>query len=120
MAAEDETRIEPILWGLFVAGGMIALLIPIQILLVNIATALGLIQPQTFDYDHMLNLVRNPITKLYLLVLICGPLIHGMHRFRHTLYEWGLKGWGELVGVFCYGAALSGCGLAAYVLLTLH
>ncbi len=118
--SEDETRIEPIMWGVFVAGGMAALLIPIHILVVNLATAFGLIPAQTFDYQHMLNLVRNPITKLYLLVVICGPLLHGMHRFRHTLYEWGFKGWGELVAVFCYGTALAGCGLAAYILMTLH
>ena len=48
------------------------------------------------------------------------PLFHGAHRFRFTLYD-GLqiKHLNELIAVFCYGSAVAGTVLAAYLLWNL-
>lgn len=107
---------EPFLWMLFSAGGVVAaLLIPIQLLIFGIAIPMGWINAPT--YDHVLALARNPIGRLYLLVLCTLPLFHWAHRFRYTLYD-GLqiKHLNELVNTFCYGGAIVGTAVAAYLI----
>ena len=44
-------------------------------------------------------------------------LFHWAHRFRHTLYD-GLqiKHLNELVAILCYGSALAGSAMAAFLL----
>ena len=44
------------------------------------------------------------------------PLFHWAHRFRFTLYD-GLqiKHLNELINIFCYGGAVLGTVLAAYL-----
>jgi fumarate reductase subunit D len=50
-------------------------------------------------------------------VLCAFPLFHWAHRFRFTLYD-GLKvkHLNEIIFVFCYGGALVGTLVAAYLL----
>jgi fumarate reductase subunit D len=108
---------EPILWLLFSAGGVVsAMLMPIHLLLFGLAFPLGWLEPPS--YDSLLALVRHPITKLYLLVFCTLPLFHWAHRFRFTLYD-GLqiKHLNELINALCYGGAVLGTGIAAYLLL---
>ena len=110
---------EPFLWLLFSAGGVIAaLLIPVHLLLFGLAFPLGWLNGPS--YPSLLELVRHPITRLYLFVLCTLALFHWAHRFRYTLYD-GLqiKHLDELINTFCYGGALLGTVVAAYLLATI-
>jgi fumarate reductase subunit D len=68
----------------------------------------------------LLALLQSPITRIYLLVLCSMPLFHFAHRFRYTLYD-GLqiKHLNEMVFAGCYGVAVIGTLLAAYLVVTL-
>jgi len=104
------------LWALFSAGGVVsAFLIPVHLFLFGLAFPLGWTGPAT--YGHLLELVRLPLIKIYLLVLCSLPLFHWAHRFRYTLYD-GLKvkHLNEVIFVFCYGGAALGTVAAAYLL----
>src|SRR5437868_5744443 len=106
---------EPFLWMLFSAGGVVAaLLIPIHLLLFGVAFPLGWLNPPA--YEWLLRLAGSPLGRLYLLVLCTLPLFHWAHRFRYTLYD-GLqiKHLNELVNTFCYGGAIVGAAVAAYM-----
>jgi len=107
---------EPFLWSLFSSGGMIAALVfPILLFLFGLAFPLGWVEAPS--YASLLTLARNPLVKLVLFGLCSLPLFHGAHRFRFTLYD-GLqiKHLNELIAVFCYGSAIAGTILAAYIL----
>jgi fumarate reductase subunit D len=107
---------EPFLWLLFSAGGVVsAMLLPIHLLLFGLAFPLGWLDAP--GYEKLLALVRHPVTRLYLFVLCWLSLFHWAHRFRFTLYD-GLqiKHLNELINIFCYGGAVVGTALAAYLL----
>ena len=107
---------EPLLWLLFSAGGVVsALLMPIHLLLFGLAFPLGWLEGPS--QQHLLELLRHPLTRVYLLVLCSLPLFHWAHRFRFTLYD-GLqiKHLNELINVFCYGGAVLGTAVAGYLL----
>ena len=111
---------EPLLWSLFSSGGMIAaLLIPILLFLFGLAFPLGWVEAPS--YRSMLELVRQPLVRLILFGLCSLPFFHGAHRFRFTLYD-GLqiKHLNELIAVSCYGSAIVGTLVAAYLLWNLH
>src|SRR5881392_2634758 len=106
----------PLFWTLFSVGGVVAaFLIPIHLFLFGLAFPLGWIQPPT--YERLLALARLPLVRLYLFVLCSLPLFHWAHRFRYTLYD-GLQltHLTALIAVLCYGAALLGTALTAYLL----
>ena len=65
-------------------------------------------------------LVRLPLVRLYLFVLCSLSLFHWAHRFRYTLYD-GLrvKHLNELIFALCYGGAVVGTAVAAYLLWTI-
>ena len=112
----NKRTLEPLLWMLFSAGGVVAaMLVPIHLLLFGLAIPLGWITPPT--YEHMLGLLRHPLTRIYLFVLCSLALFHWAHRFRYTLYD-GLqiKHLNELINPLCYGGAIVGSLLAAYFL----
>jgi fumarate reductase subunit D len=109
--------IEPFLWLLFSAGGVLAaLFLPILVFLFGVAFPLKWISSPR--HDDLLALLRNPLTLIVLFVLCALALFHWAHRFRYTLYD-GLqiKHLNGLINVFCYGGALVGSAAAAYVLL---
>lgn len=106
--------ITPFLWVLFSAGGTIAaLLFPVHLFLIGLAFPLGWLEAPSYDFLH--GLVKHPVTRLYLFVLISFPLFHWAHRFRYTLYDGlQLKHLSLLIVTFCYGAALVGSAMVAY------
>ena len=110
-------RIEPILWLLFSAGGIVAaLMIPVLLLLFGVLFPLELVAPP--DHAHLLAVVRNPLTRLVLFGTCVLALFHWAHRFKYTLYDGlQLKRLNELIAAVCYGGAVLGSVLAAYVLL---
>ncbi len=108
--------ITPFLWLLFSAGGTVAaLLFPVHVLLTGLAVPLGWLEAPS--YESVRGLVRNPVAQLYLFVFISLPLFHWAHRFRYTLYDGlQLKHLTALVAVLCYGTAVLGTAMTAYLL----
>jgi fumarate reductase subunit D len=106
---------EPLFWSLFSAGGVVAaFFVPVTLILTGVAVPAGWIKE-----DDLLPLVRHPLTRVYLFVLISLPLFHWAHRFRYVAADLGLKVLGVVLPIVCYGAAILGTALAAYVLLRL-
>jgi fumarate reductase subunit D len=107
---------EPLLWTLFSAGGVVAALaVPVHLFLFGVAIPLGWVGDP--GHEHLLALLRHPLTRLYLFVLCTLALLHAAHRFRYTLYD-GLqiKHLNELINVACYGGAVAGSVAAAWLL----
>jgi len=108
---------EPFLWALFSSGGVVAaFLIPVLLVLYGLAFPLGWVAAPSFE--STLALVRHPLTRLVLFGLCSLPLFHWAHRFRFTLYD-GLqiKHLNEVINMVCYGGAVVGTLVAAYLLV---
>jgi fumarate reductase subunit D len=108
--------IEPLLWLLFSAGGVLAaLLLPILLLLFGLAFPLGWVAPP--GHEHLLAVLRHPLTRVVLFLLCMLSLFHWAHRFRYTLYD-GLqiKHLNEVINLVCYGGAVVGSVAAGYLL----
>ncbi len=106
---------EPFLWLLFSAGGVIAAIVmPVPLFLFGLAFPLGWLEGPS--YDRLLELLRHPVGKLYLVCLCSLPLFHWAHRFRFTLFD-GLqiKHLNELIDTFCYGGAILGTAVSVYI-----
>ncbi len=108
--------ITPFLWLLFSAGGTVAaLLFPVHLFLTGVAIPLGWLEAPGYPSVH--GLLRHPLARLYVFVLIALPLFHWAHRFRYTLYDGlQLKHLTELIATLCYGTALVGTAMAARAL----
>jgi fumarate reductase subunit D len=108
--------IEPLLWLLFSAGGvMAALFLPASVFLFGVAFPLRWLSPP--DYGQLLAIVSHPLTRLVLLAVCSLSLFHWAHRFRYTLYD-GLqiKHLNEVINSLCYGGAMLGTLATAYIL----
>ncbi|HEX9880856.1 MAG TPA: fumarate reductase subunit FrdD [Candidatus Binatia bacterium] len=102
---------EPFWWGLFSAGGVVAaIFIPIHILITGMAVPLGWLAESSAVYQHAW-------VKLYLFVLVSLPLFHWAHRFYFTLKDMGLKVIDKPLAFLCYGSAVVGTIIAAWLLL---
>ena len=111
-------RIEPILWLLFSAGGvMAAVLLPILIVLFGLAIPLGWVQP---DYDQLYALVSHWLTRLVVLGLFVLMLFHWAHRFKYTvIHGLQLARIETPISVLSYGGALVGSAAALLIVLTI-
>src|SRR5262245_43509034 len=108
--------IEPLLWLLFSAGGMLAaLMIPVLLGLFGLAFPLGWLSPPS--HAHLVAVLGHPVIRAGLLLFCVLSLFHWAHRFRYTLYD-GLqiKHLNELINVLCYGGAIVGSVAAGYFL----
>jgi fumarate reductase subunit D len=108
--------IEPFLWMLFSAGGVLAaLFLPVLLLLFGLVFPLGWLTPPSHEY--LLAVLRHPLTRVVLFLLCTLALVHAAHRFRYTLYD-GLqiKHLNEVINLLCYGGAVAGSVAAAYLL----
>ncbi|MBI1722349.1 MAG: fumarate reductase subunit D [Gemmatimonadetes bacterium] len=108
--------IEPFLWILFSAGGVLAaLLIPVLLALFGLAFPLGWLPAP--DHAHLLAVLGHPVPRVVLFLLGTFSLFHWAHRFRYALYD-GLqiKHLNELINLFCYGGAMIGSAAAGYLL----
>jgi succinate dehydrogenase subunit D len=108
--------IEPYLWLLFSAGGVLAaVFFPVLIFLFGVAFPLGWIGAPA--QHHLLAVLRNPLTVAVLFVVCVLALFHWAHRFRYTLYD-GLqiKHLNGLINLICYGGAIAGSVIAGLVL----
>jgi succinate dehydrogenase subunit D len=121
MKAKPRKRLlEPFLWALFSAGGVVAaFFIPVHLFLWGLAFPLGWMK--TPGYESALALFHHPAVRIYLFVLCSLPLFHWAHRFRYTLYD-GLqvKHLNELINTLCYGGALVGTAVAGWLLWSIR
>ena len=94
---------------------MAAFLVPVHLLLSNLAFPLGWLKAPGYEALHAL--IRMPPARIYLFILCSLPLFHWAHRFRYTLYD-GLqiKHLNELISALGYGAAVVGTAVAGYLL----
>ncbi len=109
---------EPFFWSLFSSGGMIsALVMPVLALVLWIAPSVGWMPPVT--YAGLVELVRHPLVRVGLFVVISLSLFHWGHRFRFTLYD-GLQlhHLFVLIALICYGGATVLILVAGYLLWT--
>jgi len=109
--------LDPFPWLLFSAGGVAAaLVLPVLLVLLALAFPLGWLDPPS--YQDMHGLLRNPLTMLVLFGVFTLSLFHWAHRFRYTLYD-GLQiqHLNRLLAAVCYGGALAGTVIAAYLLV---
>ncbi len=107
--------LEPLLWLLFSAGGVVAaLLIPVLLLLFGVAFPLDWLSPP--GHEHMLTVLGNPLSQVTIFVSCTLLLFHSAHRVRFTLYD-GLqiKHLNELIVLVVYGAVLVGTVAAGYL-----
>ena len=108
--------IEPFLWVLFSAGGVLAaLLIPVLLLLFGLAFPLAWLSPPT--HEHLRAVLGHPVMRPVLFLLCTLSLFHWAHRFRYTLYD-GLqiKHLNKLIDLFCYAGVIAGSVAAGYLL----
>ena len=112
---EIRRPIEPLLWLLFSAGGvMSALFAPILLFLFGVAFPLGWLSAP--DYGRVHSVLGHPLARLAIFVVCSLSLFHWAHRFRYTLYD-GLqiKHLNEAINSACYGGAILGTLAAAYL-----
>ncbi len=111
--------LEPLLWLLFSAGGVVAaLVIPVLLLLFGLAFPLDWLSPPS--HAHMLAVLGHPLSRVTIFVSCTLLLFHSAHRVRFTLYD-GLqiKHLNELILLASYGAVLAGTVAAGYLVLQL-
>jgi fumarate reductase subunit D len=107
-------------WFLFAQGGVIAaILIPVHVLVQGILGPLGIVHVVDRHYDTWIQVLGNPIVKLYLLVLIALPFYLFAHRLRYFLVDLGVPAARTLPAqVIFYGGAVVVTVVTIWVLLT--
>ena len=109
--------IEPLLWLLFSAGGVVAaLLTPMLALLFGLAFPLGWLPPPS--HAHVLAVIGHPLARSALFLFCVLSLFHWAHRFRFTLMDLGLHGMSTLLAIVCYGSAIVGTVTTAWLLFS--
>ncbi len=102
---------------MFAQGGVIAaVLLPVHVVLQGILGPLGVVGVAEPD---RVNLLANPIVKLYLLVLIAVPFFHFAHRLRYLLVDLGVPAARTVPAqAIFYGGAILVTLITIWVLLT--
>ena len=110
MNVSSNKNIEPLWWGLFSAGGVVAaFLVPVHILIFGFAVPLGWITDTGALFHYW------PV-KIYLFVLIALPLYHWAHRFHFTVNDMRLGVPRGPLAFLCYGGAIVGTVMTLWVL----
>jgi fumarate reductase subunit D len=110
---------KPIFWSLFGAGGMLsALIAPMLVLLTGIAIPLGWLPADTLAYERVLAFAQSALGKLAIFFVIALFLFHGLHRFYHTLHDFGVH-IGPGIKATCHGLAIAGTVITAILLFAL-
>jgi fumarate reductase subunit D len=107
-------------WFMFAQGGVLAaILIPVHILVQGILGPLGIVHVVDRHYDTWVNVLGNPLVKLYIVVLIAFPFFHFAHRLRYLLVDLGVKqAKGLPAQAVFYGGAVVITLVAIYLVLT--
>ncbi len=107
--------LEPLLWLLFSAGGVVAaLVIPVLLLLFGLAFPLDWLSPPS--PAHMLGVLGHPLSRVTIFISCTLLLFHSAHRVRFTLYDrLQIKHLNELIVLLSYGTVLVGTIAAGYL-----
>ncbi len=99
---------KPIIWGLFAAGGTVAaFVVPVLILITCLAVPLGLLSVDALSYEHVLNLMQQPLSKLTTFAVLFLVIWHTAHRIRITAHDLGVRN--DTHDIFiCYGITAAG------------
>ena len=109
--------LEPLLWILFSAGGVVAaLVIPVLLFLFGLAFPLGWLSLPS--HAHMLAVLGHPLSRITIFVSCTLLLFHWAHRFRFVAVDLGCKSISGILPVVCYGTALVVTLLALFHLVT--
>ncbi len=94
---------EPLWWGPFSAGLMVAALFVPALILIT-----GFLWPgrRPLDADQVRAIISFPLTRLFFVVVICLSFIHAAHKFRYILIDLGVKGNREAIAAVSYGIAV--------------
>ena len=112
---QTRTTPEPFVWLLFSAGVVAALVLPVLLVLFGVAIPLGWVGAP--DHAHLLAVLRNPLTRVGMLGICALALVHAAHRLRFTVeHAFQLRRYDAIIGTVCYGGALGGTVVAAYLL----
>lgn len=110
---------EPIFWGLFGAGGMVAaLILPIFIVITGLLYPLGIIPAELLSFDRIFAFASSWWGALILLVVICFPLWLSLHRLYHCLHDFKIHAGVRTQTVF-YGIAYTATITSIVLLLVL-
>ena len=91
-----------------------AMVFPILLIITGVILPFELAGEVNFERIH--NAVKNSVVKLVLFFVIALPFFHWAHRFRFTLIDIGLRPISFLVSLLCYGGAITGTIVAAFIL----
>jgi succinate dehydrogenase subunit D len=107
-------------WFLFSQGGVLtALLLPVHVLVQGILGPLGFAPVVDRHYDTWVNVLGNPLVKLYLLVLFAFAFFHYAHRLRYFLVDVGVHAARSVPAqVVFYGGAGVVTLITLWILLT--
>jgi fumarate reductase subunit D len=97
---------EPVVWGLFAAGGTLTALLTPALLLLTLLAALGR-PPELLEYDHLRALAAHWAGKLALFGIVFLSLWHAAHRFRTTIHDFGVRARAR-VALLAYAVAAVG------------
>jgi fumarate reductase subunit D len=93
-----------------------ALIGPALVFITGISVPFGLLLPaDTMSYGHMLAFTHNWIGKLFVLAVIALLLWHAVHRIAILMHDFGVHAV-AVVKVVCYGVALAGTIMTAWLL----
>ena len=108
------------IWVLFFTGaGLAAFLLPAHVLVQGILGPLGIVPVADRHYDTWVNVIGNPLVKLYILVLVFFSFFHFAHRLRYFLVDLGVHAArGAPAQVIFYGGAIVVTLVTIWVLLT--
>jgi len=107
-------------WFLFSQGGVLAaLLLPAHVLVQGILGPLGFVPVVDRHHDTWINVLGNPLVKLYLLVFFAFAFFHYAHRIRYFLVDLGVHAAKSVPAqVIFYGGAVVVTLITLWVLLT--
>jgi len=107
-------------WFLFSQGGVLtALLLPVHVLVQGILGPLGFVPVVDRHHDTWVNVLGNPLVKLYLLVLFAFAFFHYAHRIRYFLVDLGVHAAKSVPAqVIFYGGAVVVTLITLWILLT--
>lgn len=110
---------EVIWWTLFAQGGVVsALFIPVLILITGLMIPFEM-GGRLATFGPARELLSHFLTRIFLFVVISLSLFHSAHRIRHTIADLGVHGGAMLIATICYGGAIAGTGMAAWLVCTL-
>ncbi len=116
----SNSKIHALLWSGFSLGGIIsAYLLPVLLLLDIFTQPTGILGANQFTHQSMLARLANPLTKLYLIVLLSTTLFHGLYRFKAFLLELGLSSAKKPITIIIYLIAAIGILTTLYYVLTI-